>query len=209
VRNLKWLLLASSVLPCLAAAANVTVVGVMSGRALIQADGTSKIVTVGQTIGGNYKLVEIGTDHVVLESQGRRQRVAVGQRALGANPGEETAFLQANTQGHYFANGSINDRQVRFMVDTGATAIAMGANDARRLGIDKLPGRQGVAMTANGAVNTTCVQLEKVSLGDISMNGVEGCFAEKDMPVVLLGMSFLSRTEMKIVGSQMRLQKRF
>jgi aspartyl protease family protein len=181
----------------------------MSGRAMVQADGASRIVSVGQTVGGNFKLVEVGTDHVVLESQGRRQRVDVGQRALGANPGEETAFLQANGSGHYVGSGSINERPVRFLVDTGATAIAMGINEARRIGIDKLPGRQGVAMTANGNVQTTCVQLEKVSLGDITMGGVEACFAEKDMPMVLLGMSFLSRTEMKIVGSQMRLQKRF
>lgn len=195
--------------PVAAGAGTVTVVGVMSGRAMIQVDGSSRIYSVGQVVGGSHRLVEVNNEHVILESQGRRQRVGIGQRAAGPAPGEETAFLHANPQGHYISSGSINDKPVRFLVDTGATTIALGLSDARRLGLDKLDGRRGIAGTANGSVTATCVQLDKVSLGDITLEGVNGCYVEQDMPVVLLGMSFLSRTEMKNVGTQLHLKKRY
>jgi aspartyl protease family protein len=196
-------------LPGLAAAATVTVTGIMSGRVMVQVDGVSRFYSVGQTIGGSYRLVEVGNDHVILDARGRKQRVGIGQRALGASPGEETAFLHANAQGHYISNGTINDRPVRFLVDTGATTVAMGAGDARRLGLDKLDGRRASTMTANGVVSSTCVRLDKVSLGDISVEGVDACYADREMPFILLGMSFLSRTEMKNVGSELHLKKRY
>ena len=192
-----------------AQAATITLVGVMSGRAMMQVDGTTRTLTAGQTVSGTYKLVEVGVDHVVLESQGRKQTVSIGGRATGAANGEETAFLSATSQGHYIGSGTINDRPVRFLVDTGATNVSMGMSEARRLGLDKLDGRRGASMTANGIVQTVCVRVEKVTLGDIAMTGVDTCYAERDMPVVLLGMSFLSRTDMKVVGSQLQLKKRY
>ena len=190
-------------------AANITVAGVMSGRVMMQVDGASRIYTVGQMVGASHRLVEIGNDHVIIETKGNRQRVNIGQRAPGSASGEEIAFLTADRSGHYRASGMINDRPVKFLVDTGATTVAMGFGEARRLGLDKINGRQGSAVTANGIVATTCVSLERVSLGDITLNGVDACYSSKDMPEILLGMSFLSRTEMKSEGNQMRLKKRF
>lgn len=194
--------------PGLALAASLTVAGIMSGRVMMQVDGSSRIYSVGQTINGIYRVVEVGNDHVVLESQGRKQRVNIGQHPAGSASGEETAFLRADSRGHYKGNGTINDRPVRFMVDTGATHIAMGLNEARRLGLDKQEGSRGGAATANGVMAVTCVLLDKVSLGEINLTGVQACYSDKDMPEVLLGMSFLGRTEIKIEGSQLQLKKR-
>lgn len=193
----------------LASAATVTVVGIMGKRAMFQVDGTQRLLSAGDTVSGSYRLLEVSNDHVILESQGGKQRVGIGQRALTASSGEETATLYANPQGHYIANGSINEQPVRFMVDTGATTIAMGISDARRLGLNKLQGNTVGAATANGTLSMTCVQAEKVSLGDINMTNVPACYSDKEMPAVLLGMSFLSRTEMKNVGSQLHLKKKY
>lgn len=193
----------------LVSAAEITLSGLMPGRAMLTVNGASRIYTVGQAIGGSHRLLEIGSDHVILEAAGRKQRVGVGQRATGNTPGEESATLYRDARGHFSGPGSINDRPVRFLVDTGATRIAMGIGHARRLGLDKLAGQRGAAQTANGIIETTCVRLDRVTLGEISLDGVHACYSDKDMPEILLGMSFLERTEMKINGEQLRLKKRF
>ena len=193
----------------LASAANVTVVGVMGKRVMFQIDGAQRLVGEGERVTGSFRVTEISNDHVILESQGRKQRVGIGQRVLAASGGDETSVLYANAQGHYISSGSINDQPVRFLVDTGATTIAMGISDARKLGLNKLQGNTMGAATANGSMSVTCVQVEKVSLGDINMTNVPACYSEKEMPIILLGMSFLSRTEMKNVGSQLHLKKKY
>jgi aspartyl protease family protein len=85
----------------------------------------------------------------------------------------------------------------------------MGSDEAKRLGIAYLNGRKGLSQTANGVTVIYRVSLNNVKVGDISLNGVEGAVHESPMPVVLLGMSFLNRVNMRREGDQMVLTKRF
>jgi aspartyl protease family protein len=87
--------------------------------------------------------------------------------------------------------------------------VSMGAGDASRMGIDWRKGQPSVVQTANGVVRAWRVTLDSVRVGDVTINGVDGLVQESDLPIVLLGMSFLSRTEMRNEGTTMTLKKRF
>lgn len=204
------LIVALAALPAApAGAASVTLAGTMQGRAMLIVDGVTRSYQVGQTISSGVRLLEVESGQVVIESQGRRQTLAVGQRALGSATAVETAVVHANPQGHYIAEGSINGQPVRFLVDTGATMVSMGISEARRLGLDKRGGQRALSQTAGGVVEVTRVRLERVSLGDINLDGVEASINPNDMPVILLGMSFLNRTDMKVEGSLLKLKRRY
>lgn len=116
----------------------------------------------------------------------------------------EVALTQ-NHMGHYVASGRINDRGVRFIVDTGATHVALGRSLADRLGLER--GARGYARTANGTVATRQAVLETVTLGGIEINDVTATITPR-MPGddVLLGMSFLKQLEMTQRGDQLILR---
>lgn len=96
--------------------------------------------------------------------------------------------------GHYWANGTIGDRSVRFLVDTGATAVSLTPDDARRVGIDtsKLNYDYEV-VTAQGRARAASVRLEQVSVDGAAVHDVEALVIEKGLQTSLLGMSFLGR----------------
>jgi aspartyl protease family protein len=107
--------------------------------------------------------------------------------------------------------GSINGLTVRFLVDTGATTLAINAAEARRLGIDyRFVGRKGVVQTAAGNVPAYHLNLDLVRVGDIIQRQVPAVVIEGDSPDhVLLGMSFLGRLEMENTGQALHLREKF
>ena len=105
--------------------------------------------------------------------------------------------------------GTVNGVSLRFVVDTGASMISLGASDARRLGLDFNKGERLLSNTANGQTVVTKVSLNTVRLGDITLNNVDAVIHQTEMPVALLGMSFLNRMEMQREGDTMTLKKRF
>ena len=118
-------------------------------------------------------------------------------------------MLTADGRGHFLTTGSINGASMRFLVDTGASTVAMGASDARRAGVDPTRGEKGFAQTANGVAEVSRVRLHSVRVGDIVLNDVEATVHSQDMPMVLLGMSFLNRMEMQRNGDTMTLRKNY
>ena len=99
---------------------------------------------------------------------------------------------------------------MRFLVDTGATMVSMGLQDARRAGVNYLEGTRGHSQTANGVAPVYKVRLSNVKLGDITLNDVDGLVHENNsLPVVLLGMSFLGQLEMRREGKSLTLSKRY
>jgi aspartyl protease family protein len=103
--------------------------------------------------------------------------------------------LQRNSQNHYIASGSINGQTVVFLVDTGATHVAIGNKLAQKLGL--LRGREGIAYTANGTTPTFDTQLNSLRLGDITLNDVSASITlGMEGDEVLLGMSALKHLEL-------------
>ncbi|MCX8086175.1 MAG: TIGR02281 family clan AA aspartic protease [Rhodocyclaceae bacterium] len=195
----------------LALAADIALVGLMGNKAMVVIDGGRRqMLAVGATSPEGVKLIAIEPGAAVFETNGQRRRIAIGQSIVSAPASEKPSVtLQADAQGHFMAHGSINGAPMRFIVDTGATFIALGAADARRANIDTSKGTPAMVMTANGPARVWRVKLGNVKLNGISLSDVDATVHEQDMPVVLLGMSFLNRMEIRRDGQTMVLTQRY
>jgi len=197
----------------LVAAADVSLVGVIGDKAaVVSIDGGSpKTIKVGQKFSG-VAVISVDGDRATLEIDGKRRVLARGQHAssaAGAKSGRQSVVLAADTRGHFLADGAINGGTIRFLVDTGATAIAIPASDAVRLGIDYRKGRRVTISTANGPAPAFLVKFDTVRIGDIELTNVDGMVSEQGLSIALLGMSFLNRVEMQRDGHAMTLTRRF
>ncbi|HZV54008.1 MAG TPA: TIGR02281 family clan AA aspartic protease [Rhodocyclaceae bacterium] len=198
---------------CAAHATDVSLVGLYAGKALVVIDGGRPFsIPVGVKTPDGVKLLSIEEGAAHFEIDGRKQRLGVGQHAVSTgNDSREAAAvsLTADSNGHFSTVGTINGAPVRFLVDTGATLIAMGKTDASRANVDYQKGQPAMSMTANGPARIWKVTLNSVRVGDVILNQVDAAVHEQDLPIVLLGMSFLNRMEMKRDGQTMTLKKRY
>ena len=109
---------------------------------------------------------------------------------LEMDNGTKQVVLRGSQHGHYIANGKINQQDVVFLVDTGATLVSVPAGVAKRIGLVR--GAPMTVMTANGRIATYTTRLDSVSLGDISVENVRASINPRMQgEEVLLGMSFL------------------
>jgi aspartyl protease family protein len=199
------------VLSSWAVAQEVGLAGIMGSKALLKINGGApRAVPVGTTVDG-VKVVSVQGDQVVVEINGRKRPLRVGQNAVGvaASSDSDRLILHADAQGHFFTTGTINGVSVRFLVDTGASMISLGASDARRMGLDFNRGQKGISQTANGQVVVSKVQVDNVRIGGMTLHQVDVVIHQSDLPIALLGMSVLNRMEMQREGSTMTLKKRF
>ncbi len=115
-------------------------------------------------------------------------------------------ILKRNRSGHYVASGLINGKEVTFLLDTGATDVAVSADLAAGLGL-----RQGAyitSQTANGAVSARRTMLSEVSIGDIRLRHVRASILPgMQGDEVLLGMSFLKQLELVQRGRELILRQ--
>ena len=194
-----------------AGAATVDVVGLFPGKAVVAVDGgPPHSISVGDTVGG-MKLVAVSSSDATFLVDGKRRTVAMGSYLAGRSGDHRaSATLTMDARGHYVAQGSINGSPTQFLVDTGATMVVLPASEADRLAIDYRRAPQGVANTANGPVSFRVVKLDRVKIGDVELDQVEaGVMQGGYNGPVLLGMTFLSRTEVTRDGQNMVLTKRF
>mgnify|MGYP003630537858 CR=1 FL=1 len=194
-----------------AQAADISVVGLFPGKAVLVIDGKSpKTYSIGSKVTPEIKLVGVDKEAAFFDSNGKRQRIDIGGHVNRMTPSANSSVtLQADNRGHFITNGQINGHMTRMLVDTGASTIALPAADAIRLGIDYKKGQPAYVRTANGIVPAYRVTLDSVKVGDIVLNQVEALVQENGLTFTLLGMSFLNRTEMQRSGEQMVLTKRF
>lgn len=197
-----------------AGAADVSLVGLLPGGALVMIDGgRPRTVTVGAKTPEGVKLLSLEDGAAVFEVDGRRQRLVIGQRSVSAGSGgadQPTVVLTADARGQFIAQGTINGTAIRFLVDTGASHVSLSAADAARAGIDyERKGQPGQITTANGIARAWRVPGVTVRLGDIVFYDLDVTVGEAPMPFALLGMSFLNRVEMKRDGDTMTLKKRY
>jgi aspartyl protease family protein len=208
--------LASAVLGVLASAGasatDVAVSGLFTNKAVVQIDGGPlRTLSVGQKTAEGVVLVSVDRDAATFDVDGKRVTVGLGRaRMSSGSPTVESTTLMADLQGHFTADGEINGRSVRMVVDTGATLVSLPANEARRLGIDYQKGRKAMMSTANGNAPAYVVKLDTLRVGGVTVNGVDAVVMEGNGLIVpLLGMSFLNRMNMQREGNIMTLTKRF
>jgi len=199
--------------PALALAQTVSMSGSLGDKALLMIDGTPRTVATGATVQG-VKLVSVNGSGAVVEVKGQRAKLPLGGAQVnigGAASGGGGAqiVLAGDSAGHFFGGGAINGKAVRFLVDTGATYISMGSNEAERLGLEYRTGRPGMTNTANGTMAVYKVRLASVRVGDVMVYDVEALIGQAPMEVVLLGNSFLTRFQMTRENDTMTLVKRY
>jgi len=212
-RHFTALGLASLLFSSLVSAQDVGLAGIMGSKAMLMINGAEpQTVRLGESLDG-VRLLSIQGDQVIVEIGGKKRPLRVGQHAIGTGaPGGDGSgkiIMTADHQGHFYTTGVINGTSVRFLVDTGATMISLGASDARRLGLDFNRGQKAMTQTANGQAVVSKVQLDTVRIGDVTLHNVDALLHQNEMPIALLGMSFLNRMEMQRDGSTMTLKKRF
>lgn len=113
--------------------------------------------------------------------------------------------LRRADDGHFYAEAQVNGARIRFLVDTGASIVALTPADAQRAGI-ALPSERSKAIGAGGEVEVMPVMLNRVAIGTLSANQVRAAVAPH-LPVSLLGQSFLSQVgTVEISGDRMVLR---
>lgn len=194
-------------------ASTVSFSGMLGDKALLIIDGQARGVAVGSTVQG-VKLVRIDGTQARIEADGKTQALRLGGTAVlagdggGGSGGGSRIVLPVGSGGHYTGLGAINGHPIHFVVDTGATLVAMGADVATQLGLDPADSTRSAAMTANGAVTTRTIKLAKVTVGDVTIYNVDAMVMPQSMPMVLLGNSFLSHFQMRSDSSSLVLDKK-
>nr|WP_256205895.1 MULTISPECIES: TIGR02281 family clan AA aspartic protease [unclassified Pseudomonas] len=199
--------------PLLLAATSVQVVGLFPGAAVLSVDGQRKLVRVGQTGPGGVQVVSVDSRSAVLRVDGAERSYGLSREyntAGVAAPQKQTLSIARSNGGHYWAEGAINGRAQQFLVDTGATSVALNENHARRLGIDyRTRGQPIQVSTASGTAKGWRVTLDKVSVGSLQVLGVEAVVLEGASPSeALLGMSFLNRVGWRVENNLLVLESR-
>ena len=212
-RRMAWLL-AGLLLSVGAQAQSVAMSGSMGSKALLVVNGGGpKALAAGDTFQG-VKVVSVTSDQTVVDVAGKRQTIMLGGApvSIGGNGGGANGtqiVLSAVSGGHFLTQGAINGHATQFMVDTGATTVAMGADEARRMGIKFEDGERFYGSTANGTVVGYRVSLTTVRIQDVEVHNVEAAVLPQPMPHILLGNTFLTRFQMKRENDVLTLTKRY
>ena len=196
-----------------ALAQSVTLAGSMGAKALLVIDGQPHTLAVGQSALG-VTLLQLGDGQAQVQRGGSIASLRLGgapARLTGTPTAATTAqeiVLPVGLGGHFTAGGAINGRPVQFMVDTGATVVAISQTEAERIGLAWRDAPRAVTQTANGAVPVHRVSLNAVRVGEVEVANVDAIVMPAQMPYVLLGNSFLSRFQMRRDNDVLRLERR-
>lgn len=212
-RHLAKLLAAgAAVLLCGAALAqSVQYSGRFGPKALLVIDGGApRALAPGDTVNG-VTLVSADSAQAVVKIDGKRLTLSMdgAPAAASSASGVPALVLAANSHGQFVADARIGQAVFAVIVDTGATYVSLSRSDADRAGIAYRNAPRQQMWTANGPTAAWRVRLDRVQLGPIEVYGVDAVVHDAPMPYVLLGMSFLSRTDMKRENNQLTLVKRY
>ena len=180
---------------------SVRVLALFPDKAMLEIDGQRRVLRAGTVGPAGVSLVSADPNEAVVEIDGQRQTLRLGSAVSASYQPKrrhEIRILKDSRSASYFVDGLINGQPVRFLVDTGATSIAMSEVQAGRLGIPhRVEGTRVGVGTASGSAIGHRVTLRSLSLGGVHLNDIEAVVIEGDSPRrVLLGMNVLSRFEM-------------
>jgi aspartyl protease family protein len=210
--NLARLLLTVTI--CLSAEAvlaDLEVLALFRGAALLKVDGEQKLLKVGQTW-KNVALLEASSREAVADIGGERVALTVSKRISSSYTVPETrrVLIRKNGQRQYITTAEINGRRAEVLVDTGANIVAINANAARAMGIDYERGAPSRVATAGGVVKAWSVILDSVDVGGIAVSSVQASVLEGAFPeTVLLGMTYLQHVELSENGGVLSLTARY
>ncbi len=180
-------------------------------KALISVNGAPpKVMAVGDVHRG-VKLLAVRGQQVEIEEDGRRRVLGMGFSGSGVqDPVGAKTVLTANERGQFFAQGQVNGSATQFIIDTGATLVALPRSVAEKAGVRLNDATPMAVSTANGHTVAYKVTLTSVRVGDVRANMVEAWVMEdRQLRMPLLGMSFLNRVNMNREGDLLTLSQRY
>lgn len=194
-------------------AADINLVGIFPGKALVSVNGgPPKTISTGQKTAEGFTLISTTGESAVVEIDGKRRTLHIGQpfQTSGSGAGQDTITLSPDSHGHYVTVGTVNGKAVKFLVDTGATSVAMGTQLAAQLGINYRAGQPITVNTAGGNQPAHVVKLDSVRVGGITIENIEAAVTPgmNNFDGVLLGMSFIGQLSMQRDGQSLRLSRR-
>jgi len=193
----------------------INLFAVSEDKAILVVEKKRHVLRLGQSTPDGITLVKTDTasETAVISVDGKEKELRLNS-VLGSSFQKDRApkvTLYLDGTGQFSTDGRINGQLVRFLVDTGASTIAMNSRTAKRIGLDyRSIGSQGVASTAAGYVRMYSVSLHTVKVGAITLHNVPAGVIEGTHPTeVLLGMSFLGKLQISQEGNKMELEKKF
>jgi len=191
---------------------NINIVGLFRDRAIVELDGVRRVLVPGKPTPEGAVLISANSREAVIEINGVEDTYTLGSHISSqfkGPTGQKTVTIAPDSTGMYVVNGSINDFQVEFIIDTGASYISMNKHQAERIGLNyKMEGEKKLSSTASGMDKVYVIKLNKVAVGDIVLNNVQGAIHDGDFPKqILLGSTFLSRVNMKRDGRLLKLEQ--
>ena len=191
---------------------SLQVLALFQDKAMLRIDGENRLLRAGEVSAEGVRLIAADARRAVVEVSGEQRELTLGGHIateFQSREAREVRILR-DVSGAFLTTGTINGRRVEMMVDTGATVVALGSADAKRLGIPyRMEGRPVGVATASGSATGYLVTLDSVQVGEILVRNVEATVIDgAGPPKVLLGMSFLGRVEMQNSGAVLLLKKR-
>lgn len=202
---------AASLLAAAASAhADVSLMGTLKEKALLSVNGgPARTYPVGASLPDGSKLVAVTSGEATIEERGKRYTIRLGEFVPAPAAGGNALVLSPDPLGHYNVQGEINGVPVHMLLDTGASFVAIPAQQALKMGIDYRKGRRGTTSTANGTTEVWLVKLDRIRIGEFEFANVDATVSEAALSVILLGNSVLKRLDMKTEGGKLTLSKRY
>lgn len=198
--------------PVACAVESLQVLALFQDKAMLRIDGENRLLKAGDVSPEGVGLISADARRAVVEVSGEQRVMTLGAHIATEFERREATEVRIlrDASGAFLTTGTINGRMVEMMVDTGATVVAMGGADAKRLGIPyRMEGRPVRVATASGSATGYLVTLDRVQVGEILVRDVNATVIDgAGPPKVLLGMSFLDRVEMQNSGAVLLLKKR-
>ena len=193
-------------------ATEVEVIALFTGKVVLRIDGKRRVLSEGDRSPEGVEVLAVNSERALLRIDGQERRLTLQSGRVGGTYRRREArevrlFRQPN--GHFVTAGSINGHPVNLIVDTGASAVAINEPLARRLELDYREAARVSVNTAGGIREAWRVRFDRVRLGDIELQQVEGIVMPGEQPSIpLLGMSFLRRLDTRTEGQVMVLRTR-
>ena len=180
-------------------------------KAVLEINGKRRTLKAGDESPEGIKLLDANSSRAVVQINGQRRDLKLNSKiTTGHEKIKNTVQLFPGDGGHYFVDGLINGNSIRFLVDTGATTIAINKHMAKKIGLlYKVDGQKGFVETASGTATAYGVRFSTVQIRSIKLKNIPGTVIDGSFPsIALLGQSFLNRLNLRRDGLMMELSER-
>jgi aspartyl protease family protein len=198
--------------PLLAQQDSVRVIALFNNKALMMVNGEQKLMRKGEVFHGVTLISSTSRGAEVRFADGQQQKLTINQSISHGfkKPDKSKMTIYANSSGMFMLDGEINGKPTTFLVDTGATYVALSQAEADRLNLPYESSRRDMARTASELVPVWNIKLGRVKVGDISVPNVDAVVLEGSQPHnPLLGMSFLRYLNLQRNGAVMTLEQKY